>query len=95
MAAAADRRIGVAERTAPKPIKDNARGAPLRLAISDKKTRVAAVSRRKACTFPSLARLSQLDPDLGNFADGLNGNWLIGLVRSRKNSGKAAAVPTK
>src|SRR5438105_4464615 len=42
-----------------------------------------------------LARLSQLDPDLGNFADGLNGNWLIGLVRSRKNSGKAAAVPTK
>ena len=43
----------------------------------------------------SLARLSQLDPDLGNFADGLNGNWLIGLVRSRKNSGKAAAVPTK
>jgi hypothetical protein len=44
---------------------------------------------------PCLARLSQLDPDLGNFADGLNGNWLIGLVRSRKNSGKAAAVPTK
>jgi hypothetical protein len=44
---------------------------------------------------PRLARLSQLDPDLGNFADGLNGNWLIGLVRSRKNSGKAAAVPTK
>ena len=43
----------------------------------------------------SLTRLSQLDPDLGNFADGLNGNWLIGLVRSRKNSGKAAAVPTK
>jgi len=42
-----------------------------------------------------LARLSQLDPDLGNFADGLNGNWLIGLARSRKNSGKAAAVPTK
>jgi hypothetical protein len=42
-----------------------------------------------------LTRLSQLDPDLGNFADGLNGNWLIGLVRSRKNSGKAAAVPTK
>ena len=42
-----------------------------------------------------LARLSQLDPDLGNYADGLNGNWLIGLVRSRKNSGKAAAVPTK
>jgi hypothetical protein len=44
---------------------------------------------------PNLTRLSQLDPDLGNFADGLNGNWLIGLVRSRKNSGKAAAVPTK
>jgi hypothetical protein len=43
----------------------------------------------------TLTRLSQLDPDLGNFADGLNGNWLIGLVRSRKNSGKAAAVPTK
>jgi hypothetical protein len=43
----------------------------------------------------ALTRLSQLDPDLGNFADGLNGNWLIGLVRSRKNSGKAAAVPTK
>ena len=43
----------------------------------------------------TLARLSQLDPDLGNFADGLNGNWLIGLARSRKNSGKAAAVPTK
>ena len=42
-----------------------------------------------------LARLSQLDPDLGNFADGLNGNWLISLVRSRKNSRKAAAVPTK
>jgi hypothetical protein len=42
-----------------------------------------------------VTRLSQLDPDLGNFADGLNGNWLIGLVRSRKNSGKAAAVPTK
>jgi hypothetical protein len=42
-----------------------------------------------------LTRLSQLDPDLGNFADGLNGNWLIGLVRSRNNSGKAAAVPTK
>ena len=42
-----------------------------------------------------LTRLSQLDSDLGNFADGLNGNWLIGLVRSRKNSGKAAAVPTK
>src|SRR5690349_11464900 len=42
-----------------------------------------------------LTRLSQLDPDLGNFADGLNGNRLIGLVRSRKNSGKAAAVPTK
>src|ERR1700756_4013539 len=42
-----------------------------------------------------LTRLSQLDPDLGNFADGLNGNWLIGLARSRKNSGKAAAVPTK
>jgi hypothetical protein len=45
--------------------------------------------------FFGLTRLSQLDPDLGNFADGLNGNWLIGLVRSRKNSGKAAAVPTK
>ncbi len=45
--------------------------------------------------FSLLARISQLDPDLGNFADGLNGNWLIGLVRSRKNSGKAAAVPTK
>jgi len=43
----------------------------------------------------TLTRLSQLDPDLGNFADGLNGNWLIGLARSRKNSGKAAAVPTK
>src|ERR1700746_973023 len=43
----------------------------------------------------ALARLSQLDPDLGNFADGLNGNWLIGLARSRKNSGIAAAVPTK
>ena len=43
----------------------------------------------------TVTRLSQLDPDLGNFADGLNGNWLIGLVRSRKNSGKAAAVPTK
>jgi hypothetical protein len=51
---------------------------------------------RKVAARPSeTARLSQLDPDLGNFADGLNGNWLIGLVRSRKNSGKAAAVPTK
>ena len=37
----------------------------------------------------SLTRLSQLDPDLGNFADGLNGNWLIGLVRSRKKSRRA------
>jgi hypothetical protein len=45
--------------------------------------------------FVRLTRLSQLAPDLGNFADGLNGNWLIGLARSRKNSGKAAAVPTK
>jgi hypothetical protein len=57
------------------------------------------LSRLDSCapgTCPlSLARLSQLDPDLGNFADGLNGNWLIGLARSRKNSGKAAAVPTK
>jgi hypothetical protein len=49
----------------------------------------------KVLPFITLTRLSQLDPDLGNFADGLNGNWLIGLVRSRKNSGKAAAVPTK
>jgi hypothetical protein len=48
-----------------------------------------------ALALASLTRLSQLDPDLGNFADGLNGNWLIGLARSRKNSGKAAAVPTK
>jgi hypothetical protein len=50
---------------------------------------------KPAAGYRPLARLSQLDPDLGNFADGLNGNWLIGLVRSRKNSGKAAAVPTK
>lgn len=49
----------------------------------------------QAITSLRVARLSQLDSDLGNFADGLNGNWLIGLVRSRKNSGKAAAVPTK
>ena len=55
----------------------------------------SATLRYPAARSCSLARLSQLDPDLGNFADGLNGNWLIGLVRSRKNSGKAAAVPTK
>src|SRR5437764_14264017 len=54
-----------------------------------------AQASRRCETQATLARLSQLDPDLGNFADGLNGNWLIGLVRSRKNSGKAAAVPTK
>ena len=50
---------------------------------------------KEAALRGTLTRLSQLDPDLGNFEDGLNGNWLIGLVRSRKNNGKAAAVPTK
>jgi hypothetical protein len=55
----------------------------------------AAIPHRHLPTGVWLTRLSQLDSDLGNFADGLNGNWLIGLVRSRKNSGKAAAVPTK
>src|ERR1700752_5390246 len=54
----------------------------------------AAHGRRATPRFSGsvrLARLSQLDPDLGNFADGLNGNWLIGLVRSRKKQWKSGS----
>jgi hypothetical protein len=71
---------------------------PFRFVIEAARTIVGHLIAPEQVTSPgavTLARLSQLDPDLGNFADGLNGNWLIGLVRSRKNSGKAAAVPTK